>query len=101
MKRIDDNVCYAYRIYPEPSGTNYFQKDLMKREQVEKLFDFCQILEAIIYDIGWDFLIDYYGYPVLYEINSKSGWLNCTNLEEYKEYIDSYRNDNKKLNRDC
>jgi hypothetical protein len=90
-----EELCYAYRIYPEPCGTIYFQKNLMTKEQVEQLFDFCQIMEAIIYDLGWEFLIDYYGYPVLYEINCRSGWFDCIDIEEYKEYIETYRNDTK------
>lgn len=96
MGQISNNDCYAYCIYPEPHGISYFQKDLMTKEQVEQLFDFCQILEAIIYDMGWDFLIYHYGYPLLYEINNKSDWFDCSSLEEYKEHIKAYRNDIKK-----
>ncbi|MCP1183710.1 hypothetical protein [Paenibacillus sp. 1781tsa1] len=97
MEQISDDACLAYRIYPEPHGTNYLQNDLMTTKQVEQLFDFCQILEAIIYDVGWDFLIQQYGYTGLYEINNKSGWFDCSYLEEYKSYIEAYRNDMKRI----
>jgi hypothetical protein len=69
----------------------------MTTKQVEQLFDFCQILEAIIYDVGWEFLIQQHGYTELYEINNKSGWFDCSDLEEYKVYIEAYRNDTKRI----
>jgi len=28
MKQTNNNQCCAYRIYPEPAGTYYFQQDL-------------------------------------------------------------------------
>lgn len=89
--------CYAFRMYPEPNGTNYYQNDLMTQEQVERLFDYCQILEAIIFDKGWLFLISYYGYEELFEINNKSGWFECSDLEDFKKYIESYQNDIKNM----
>lgn len=89
--------CYAYRIYREPNGINYYQSDLITREQVERLFDYCQILEAMIFEKGWIFLINNYGYEDLFIINNKSGWFDCSDVEEFKEYIDSYRNDIKNL----
>jgi hypothetical protein len=96
MEQIN-NVCFAYRIYPEPTGTSYFQDDLMTREQVEQLFDYCQILEAIIYEAGWEFLINHYGFRELFEINNNSGWFDCTDISEFKAYIESYRIDIKNL----
>ncbi|BFT72416.1 hypothetical protein [Paenibacillus sp. P36] len=73
----------AYRIYPEPFGTKYQYTDLMNKAIVEKLFDYCQILEAMISREGWDFLINYHGYQVLYEINEKSEWFDCEHLEGF------------------
>jgi hypothetical protein len=96
LELTEELVCCAYRIYLEPAGTSYFQTDLMTKEQVEQLFDFCKILEAAIYDAGWDFLTSCYGYAALFEMNNKSGWFDCSDIEEYKDYIDSYRNDLKK-----
>ena len=49
----------------------------------EELFDYCQILEAYISKKGWAFLIDYYGYEKLYEIDKKSGWFDDETLEKY------------------
>lgn len=42
-----------------------------------------------------DFLISYYGYEELFEINNMSGWLECSDLEEFKKYIESFKNDIK------
>ncbi|MDQ0899256.1 hypothetical protein [Paenibacillus sp. V4I7] len=73
----------AYRIYPEPFGTTYQYTDLLNRAIVEVLFDYCQILEAMISREGWNLLINYHGYQVLYEINEKSNWFDCENLEAF------------------
>jgi hypothetical protein len=45
------------------------------------------------FDIGWIFLISYYEYEELFKINNKSGWLECSDLEELKKYIESFKND--------
>jgi len=80
----------AYRIYPEPDGSRIYKKDLKKEINVESLFDYCQILEAIIFKEGWEFLIKYYGYEKLYQINNRSGWFDCKDLNEYRLDIESY-----------
>jgi len=97
MEQFSNDNCYAYRRYPEPDGTIYLQKDLMTEKQVEQLFDFCQILEAIIYADGRDFLIQHYGYTLLYEINNKSGWFDCSDIGEYKAHIKDYQKDMKRI----
>ena len=38
----------AYRMYPLPKGTVYSEDDIQTIEDVIKLFDYCQILEALI-----------------------------------------------------
>ena len=48
----------AYRIYPLPKGMVYSEDDIQTIEDVIKLFDYCQILEAIILKDGWEYLID-------------------------------------------
>ncbi|WP_028552109.1 hypothetical protein [Paenibacillus sp. UNC451MF] len=73
----------AYRIYPEPIGTEYHYTDLLNRATVEKLFDHCQILEAMISREGWKLLINHHGYHALYEINKKSDWFDCEHLEGF------------------
>ena len=76
----------AYYHYPFVQNQNYREYtkgDWMKPEVVEELFDYCQILEAYISKKGWAFLIDYYGYEKLYEIDKKSGWFDDETLEEY------------------
>lgn len=84
----------AYYIYPWGNKHNYREytkEELMNPETVKKIFDYCQILEAYITKQGWQFLIDYYGYEKLYEIDRKSGWLSGHSdndcLEEYIEWV--------------
>ncbi|KKO54659.1 hypothetical protein [Paenibacillus sp. DMB20] len=80
----------AFRVFPEPKGTIYYYSDLIDKEKVEQLFDYCQILEANIFKEGWELLITYHGFKTLFEINEKSGWFDCENLDEYKLYVESY-----------
>ena len=82
----------AYRKYPLPEGTRYSHDDLKSTEQVEHLFDYCQIFEAIIYKEGWDYLIDNFGYDILYQINRASGWKDCDTLDEFIQNINDTRN---------
>lgn len=84
-------VLLAYRIYPAPQGKSYYRDDLNSAEQVVQLFDYCQILEAIIYTEGWDYLIDHFGYEKLFELNSTSGWKDCNNIEEFIQEINNER----------
>lgn len=78
----------AYRRYPEPKGTSYFKSDLETEEKVIEIFDFCQILEAIITKEGWLFLLEKYGTKKLFELNNLSGWKDCESLKEFEEDID-------------
>lgn len=77
----------AYYHYPFVDNQNfieYTKEDLTVPSKVEELFDYCQILEAYITKSGWDFLIQYYGYDKLYQIDKKSGWFDAENLEEFQ-----------------
>ena len=74
---------YHYPFVQNQDYREYTRDELMKPEIVEELFDYCQILEAYITKKGWAFLIEYYGYEKLYEIDKKSGWLDDETLEEY------------------
>lgn len=74
---------YHYPFVQNEKIREYTESDLIKPETVEELFDYCQILEAYITKKGWTFLIDYYGYEKLYEINKKSGWIDGETIEEY------------------
>lgn len=94
---MNNKQCCAYRIYPEPTGTHYFQQDLMTEEQVERIFDYAQILELIIFEAGWVFLINRYGYPLLHEINNRSGWFDSESLDEFKLYVEAYRDDANRI----
>lgn len=82
----------ALYIYPLPKGTEYTVNDLINRDKVIELFDYCQILEAIIYKDGWEFLIQHYGYGELYKINKESDWLDCNSLEEFIQAVDYEKN---------
>ncbi|MFG6367343.1 MAG: hypothetical protein K1W16_02760 [Lachnospiraceae bacterium] len=82
----------AFYHYPFVQNQNfraYTKEDLSDSSKVEKLFDYCQILEAYITKSGWDYLIQRYGYEGLYHIDQKSGWFNAENLEEFKQCVDA------------
>lgn len=78
----------ALYIYPLPKGREYTAIDLINRDKVIELFNYCQILEAIIYEDGWDFLLKHYGYKELYSINKESDWLDCNSIEEFIQAVD-------------
>lgn len=77
----------AYRKYPEPNGKKYFKSDLLDKQQVIELFDYCQILEAIITKQGWKFLIEKYGFEELYVFNKESCWGDYESFLDFKEDI--------------
>ena len=77
----------AYRKYPEPNGTEYYENDLDTEQKVIALFDYCQILEAIITKKGWLFLIHHYGIKKVFELNNLSGWMDCESIEEFEQDI--------------
>jgi hypothetical protein len=81
------NALLAWRKYPEPNGTNYYREDLETPAQVVALFDYCQILEATIFEPGWQFLLDRYGWAGLFEINQLSGWFDSESLEEFESDV--------------
>ncbi|MBD2722127.1 hypothetical protein [Hymenobacter armeniacus] len=80
----------AWRMYPEPDGTNYYEEDLDTEEKVEHLFDYCQILEASVFDEGWKFLLHRYGIKTLYEINERSGWYDVTDADDFQLYLPAH-----------
>jgi hypothetical protein len=86
----------AYRIYPLPSGTDYCEDDLCDEKEVEKLFDYAQILEVVIFKEGWEFLIAHYGYEKLFDINQKSGWFDCEDVSEFELYIEEVKSWDKR-----
>ncbi|WP_334073102.1 hypothetical protein [Paenibacillus sp. A14] len=83
----------AFRIYPLPHGTSYRYTDLLQPETVEILFDYCQIMEAVIYKEGWEMLLNYHGLETLYMLNRKSEWFDCNSKEELLRYIEAYIED--------
>lgn len=81
----------AYYIYPLPKGTPFTSDVLSSSDNVESLFDYFQILEAVVYKEGWDFLIQQYGYEKLFDINNRSGWIDCETLDEFIEWLKYYK----------
>ena len=84
MNTENNRRLLAYRIYPLPNGTEYFEDAIKNERDVEDLFDYAQILELIIYKDGWDYLITTFGFDKLYEINQRSGWFDCISIDEFK-----------------
>lgn len=85
-------IMLAFYHYPFVQNQNfkeYTKEDLSDISEVEKLFDYCQILEAYITKSGWDYLIQRYGYEGLYNIDQKSGWFNAESLEELKQCVNA------------
>ena len=78
----------AFYIYPLPQGTSFTANDLSVSDNVRILFDYMQIFLAVISKEGWEFLIQQYGYDGLFEINSKSGWIDCERLDEFIEVLE-------------
>ena len=79
---------YLCPFAPEMEPKEYTKQDLMNPQKVEELFDYCQILEGYITRYGWEFLIKYYGYNGLFEIDKRSGWL-CEKIDgSIEEYIE-------------
>jgi hypothetical protein len=80
----------AWRMYPEPNGTEYYTEDLDTEEKVEILFDYCQILEASVFEEGWKFLLHRYGIKILHEINERSGWYDAIDADDFKSNLPAY-----------
>lgn len=78
----------AFYVYPLPQGTSFTANDLSLPVNVETLFDYRQIWLAVISKEGWEFLIQQYGYERLFEINIKSGWIDCEELDEFIEALE-------------
>ena len=79
----------AYRTFPLPEGTVYTEEDITSLDDVVELFDYCQILEAVIYSDGWDYLISRFGMESLYEAEKKSEWFGSESFEEFIRDVES------------
>ncbi len=78
----------AYRIYPLPDGKIYTEEDFKTLDDVVSLFDYCQIMEAMISKKGWDFLIEKFGIEGLFQADKKSGWIDSDGLKEFYDDIE-------------
>lgn len=56
-------------------------------DDVVRLFDYCQILEANITKEGWEYLIGKFGMNGLYEADMRSEWFGCDSIEEFAEAV--------------
>ena len=85
----------AYRIYPLPNGTVYTEEHFKTLKDVEMLFDYCGIMEAMISKKGWDFLINKFGMEGLYEADKNSRWLywDGDSLEQFICDVEHERNE--------
>jgi len=84
---ISNNDVLAYEYYNSQIGENYFKNNLETDKQIEKLFDFCQILRANITDIGWKYFFETIGIVKMFEIDKTSGWFDTENQKEWIESI--------------
>lgn len=85
----------AYYYYPSVGNHDfmeYSKEDLMNEKTLETIFDYAQILEAYITPKGWDFLIQYYGYDKLFQIDKRSGWFDEDTIYEYIERVNLEKN---------
>jgi len=73
----------AYRIYPLPNGTIYTEEDVKTIDDVVDIFDYSQIMEAMISKKGWQYLIDKFGIDGLYQAEKISGWLDSQSVEDF------------------
>jgi len=78
----------AFYVYPLPQGTSFTADDLSVPGNVEMLFNYMQIWLAALSKEGWEFLIQQYGYEKLFEINIKSDWIDCEELDEFIEALE-------------
>ena len=86
---MDSVLAFYFYTWSEPYNyREYTKEELMNPEKVEELFSYCSILQAYIKAAGWRFLIDYYGYEKLFEIDKRSLWIDEDTLEEYIESVE-------------
>ena len=83
-----DSLNFAWYMYPEPKGKHYSKSDLIKPSTVEEIFDYCQILLAVISKEGWQFLLSHYSFDQLAEIDKSSGWFQPCSESEFRELIE-------------
>lgn len=81
MRAEDNKTTLAWRKHPAPDGTHYTAEDLADERVVEVVFDYCQILEAIVLARGWQYLFETHGLDGLMEINRRSGWFDEVDAE--------------------
>ncbi|RTQ45801.1 hypothetical protein EJV47_23480 [Hymenobacter gummosus] len=80
---MEEPTVMGFYDFPRPHGTRYYAADLATPEQVQGLFDYCQILRAHITAAGWIFLLERYGLAELYRLDRQSGWYDDPTLLDY------------------
>ena len=98
-----DRVAFFWSYCDVGMMFDYKQSDFKDISDVEKLFKSCKNSgymeiddwapspKCFIYDEGWEFLIERFGYESLFEINREVGWLNTENIELFKSDIANLR----------
>lgn len=87
-KTLKTDMKIAYRIYPLPNGTVYTEDDIKTVDDIAEIFDYCQILEAVITKKGWDYLIEKFGMDILFLADKKSGWFGCDSMDDFINAIE-------------
>lgn len=77
----------AFEYFGSEIGKDYYLNDLETDEQIEMLFDLCQILRANITDVGWKYLFEKISIQRIYQIDKKSGWFDTENEKDWIESI--------------
>ena len=83
----------AFEYEGKYAEREYYYTDLTQKRDVVELFDYCQILRAHITKAGWTYLIDKFGFDLLFEWNNESGWMDCPDIEEFKSDVAERIND--------
>jgi len=85
-KNVDDEIL-AWRKYPDPLGSYYYNHSLEKEFYVKVLFEFCKKMEAKIFPAGWKFLMLNYGLKGLYKIDKVNCWFDVSSTKVWLESI--------------
>jgi hypothetical protein len=87
-KSTEDELAWYW--YPEPKGTSYDARALSTANQVQEVFDYCQIGLAIIHKEGWRFLFKTYGLSGILAINEQSGWFDTESHDAMRQDLFYY-----------
>lgn len=84
---LESDEILAFEHFGAELGKDYYLSELKTDQEIEMLFDLCQIQRANIRDIGWKYLFEKVGIDRIYQIDKKSGWFDTENEKEWIESI--------------